>query len=53
MHLWRDVPPEVARDVMAADSIGKAFNAKIKGLYDSTAIEVDSAETQQPAEAEA
>lgn len=34
LYLYANVPPEVHAELMAAESVGKYFNAKIKGAYE-------------------
>ena len=54
IHPHLDVPPELARTVLGAGSIGKAFNEHIKGKYPiGELVEVDSDDAkQEPANAE-
>ena len=51
VHHYKDVPAAEVDAVRTAESIGKEFNARIRGKYDSTAVAIEDA--QQPADVEA
>lgn len=36
---YRNVPPEVYAELDAAESVGKAYNALVKGKYESRPVE--------------
>ena len=33
VHRYLGVPPEVHRDLMASDSLGKMMHARVRGIY--------------------